>query len=232
MGTFAEAYPRVADAMGHAGPSSTATSYDAHDPFAAILQVVLHGPNSLASRSTALDALDEAGLLEPEALAEADGMEVEAVLPQSTPGGPAKAAAQLRRVARWVVDRHHGSAHELRDPAIATSQLREELAALRGIGPATADEILLFALGRPRYPVNRASDRVLVRHGWLDPSAGYDEAQEILEQPCEQSALAMVDLWSTLSRLGREFCRVGKPSCDDCPLRPLLPEQGPIEPDT
>ena len=44
----------------------------------------------------------------------------------------------------------------------------EELAGIKGIGPAAADAMVLFALKRPAYPVDRATFRVLVRHGWLD----------------------------------------------------------------
>ena len=66
------------------------------------------------------------------------------------------------------------------EAAWPTARLRRELTALSGIGQAKADAILLFGLGRPVYPVDRGTYRILVRHGWIDPSADYDEVSQLL----------------------------------------------------
>ena len=145
---------------------------------------------------------------------------------------PTRSLGPLRRVARWVVDHHAGSAEALRDEDLATDQLREELLGLNGVGPATADALLLFALRRPVYPVDRATYRILIRHDWLDPTADYDEARAVVERqgPDDPSGLARLSDW--LERVGREFCRAGVARCERCPLRPFLPEGGPSEPET
>ena len=71
--------------------------------------------------------------------------------------------------------------------------------------------------------------RILVRHGWLDPSSDYDEARSALESiaPDEPERLAQLSLG--FEKLGRDFCKSTAPKCDRCPLRPLLPEGGPVE---
>jgi len=142
----------------------------------------------------------------------------------------ARAIAPIRRLARLLVDRHGSSAQSLRKGSTPTEPLREELVGLNGIGPSTADAILLFALRRRAYPVDRATYRVLVRHGWLDPSADYDEARAVVEGqgPDDPTGLARLSSW--MERIGRDYCRVGAPKCEHCPLRPVLPEGGPREP--
>ena len=102
---------------------------------------------------------------------------------------------------------------------------------------AGADAILLYALKRPSYPVDRATYRVLVRHGWLDPTATYDEARDLLVDSVtdradvlneeEDPAVELAELAHGMEQLGRRFCRAAAPHCDGCPLESLLPEGGP-----
>jgi len=136
-----------------------------------------------------------------------------------------KLVATLQRLARWAAGRLDGSSEA------SATVLREELLGLNGIGPPTADAILLEGLGKPVYPVDRASYRVAARHGWIDPSADYDEARAVLERlaPGDPDTLLALAGWS--ERLGRDFCRAGVPRCERCPLRPFLPEGGPRSPD-
>ena len=96
----------------------------------------------------------------------------------------------------------------------------------RGRGPAA---LLLHGLRRPAYPLDRASYRILVRHGWLDPSADYDEARDVVERldPDVPEHLARLSAW--LERIGREYCRPTIAKCERCPLRSFLPEGGPRE---
>ena len=117
--------------------------------------------------------------------------------------------------------------------------LRGELAAIRGIGLATADAIVLFALKRPSYPVDRATFRVLVRHGWLDPNSSYDEARDLLvgqavdlgEVAGGEAANGLIDIAHGMVPIGRRYCRAAGPRCEECPLEPVLPEGGPREVD-
>lgn len=170
-----------------------------------------------------LDALRDAGLLDPAALAAADHTELAALIPGRASAAPPKWLSTLSRLADW------SAAHVEDLDTAPTELLREELLALRGVGPATADTILLRALGRPIAPVDRGTYRVLVRHGWIDPTAEYDEARDAIESGSAGGDLGA--LVSGLQRIGAEFCRATVPRCERCPLRPFLPESGPISPD-
>jgi endonuclease-3 related protein len=201
------------------------------DPFPALISILLARAADPGRSARGLDTLAEAGLLEPRALAESDVAEIDDALKSGGVTVPARGLAPLPRLARWIVEQHHGSADEIGQGTLATESLREALARLNGIGPATADALLLLALDRPVYPLDRATYRILIRHGWLDASAGYDEARAVVEGPCLGDAETLARLSAWLERIGREFCRVRAPKCDRCPLRPFLPEGGPIEPE-
>ena len=87
--------------------------------------------------------------------------------------------APAKQLAHWLVEHHDGHVEAFTDSGRSTDDLRDELAGIRGVGMVGADAILLAALGRPAYPVDRGTYRILVRHGWLDPSATYDDAREL-----------------------------------------------------
>lgn len=231
MPSFDESMTAIESALSGQYGRSAASGGAWGKPFAAMLAVVLERAIEAKKVARAIEALDEAGLLEPQVLAESEPTEVVEALRGAGVASPNRLAGPLRRLAGWLVDRHHGSAVELLEPDVSTDALREELAALNGIGPATADAILLHALRRGSYPVDRATYRILVRHDWLDASAGYDEARALVERqhPDDPDALAQLAGW--FERVGREFCRPSTARCDRCPLRPFLPEGGPREPE-
>lgn len=198
-------------------------------PFRAMLETLLARSTDARKVAKALDRLGDEGLIEAHALALADAVELCEILRECGIASPPKSAAALQRVARWLVDRHGGSLDALSDAhATPTDQLREELVSLNGVGPPTADAMLLFALHRPAYPLDRATYRVLARHGWVDPWAGYDEARAVVEHACADEPEALGRFSSAMERLGREYCKASVPRCEQCPLRPFLPDGGPL----
>lgn len=144
------------------------------------------------------------------------------------PAGTFRIKAQrLRALARLVVDRHGGRlAHLLRQEPAA---LRAELLGVRGIGPETADCILLYAAQAPFFVVDAYTRRVLGRHGWLREAAGYDTVAELFHRSLPREAHVFNEFHALLVKLGKEHCRK-KPSCEHCPLRRWLPRGGPIDP--
>jgi endonuclease-3 related protein len=212
------------------------SDFEGLEPFEAIIAVLLERKAGQARWKAALDALGAAGLLVPEGLAGVEIIEILDALRETGPDLSAKTVAPLKHLAQWLVEHHGGRVDSMFNPDRSTGWLRGELAAIKGIGMADADAILLYALKRPSYPVDRATYRVLVRHGWLDPTATYDEARDALVDRavdpadvwCEEDpADGLADLAHDMEQLGRQFCRAAAPRCDGCPLEGLLPEGGP-----
>ena len=175
--------------------------------------------------SAGFDVLRDAALLDPAALAAINPLELDELFLQGKVKLAAKALAPLRRIAGWANERSLDAETLAR---LSTEAIREDWRALNGVGPATADALLLFGLGRPTIPVDRASYRILVRHGWLDSSSDYDEARSTLESIAPDDPESLVQLSLGFGKIGRDACKPSGPKCDRCPLRPFLPEGGPV----
>jgi endonuclease-3 related protein len=221
--SFAAIEAALSDHYGRVAPLT-----EERELFGAMVAVILDRAIEARKLAPALDALNEAGLLAPQAMAESDATEIGAALREAGVSSPSRVSGPLLRLAKWLVDRHQGDPKAIADESVSTSLLRDELSQINGIGPATADAILLHALRRASYPVDRATYRILIRHGWSDPTADYDEARSVIERqaPDDPDRLEQVSGW--LERIGRDYCRVSVPRCDRCPLRPFLPEGGPL----
>lgn len=103
-----------------------------------------------------------------------------------------------------------------------SAELREELLALRGIGPETADSILLYAAGRPVFVIDAYTRRVLARHGLAQPTAGYEQLRAYFETNLPRRAALYNDFHAQLVAVGKTYCHRERPDCAACPLGPEL----------
>jgi len=135
-------------------------------------------------------------------------------------------ARRLRNVLEWLVREHQGSLDRLF--ALPLEEARRQLLGVNGVGPETADSILLYAGELPKFVVDAYTRRLLVRHGWLAPPATYDQMQQLFEKRLEPDVQLFNEYHALIVRLGHEYCRK-KPRCESCPLRRRLPRCGPLE---
>lgn len=118
-------------------------------------------------------------------------------------------------------------------------QVRQRLLAIRGIGPETADCLLLYAGGHPSFVIDAYAIRVFRRHGWFGLGGPADTlpraVREDLRRRCMEalalgSAEEEVERWgdfhAQLVAVGKTHCRPRDPRCATCPLQPLLPVPG------
>lgn len=228
MPSLDASYPELVAAL--LGPDQPPRMHPAAEPaWEAVVRAIL--PRRFAGKDSdrAVAALEAAGLLEPATLAAITAAELRDVWNEAGIAVPLSSAALVLRVARWYSERIPMPGGMRADPGPAASRLREQLLALNGVGPRTADAILL-ALGFGRFPIDQGTYRILVRHGWCDITADYDEASECLARQSGASAEEIERVSRRLSQVARRFCGARAPRCEDCPLRGLLPESGPIDP--
>jgi len=103
--------------------------------------------------------------------------------------------------------------------------LRKELLAVNGVGPETADSILLYALQKPVFVVDTYTYRVMSRHGLVGEEVSYDELQELFIQHLPLEVKLFNEYHALLVRVGKLHCqRMAR--CQGCPLEPLLPRVG------
>ena len=106
--------------------------------------------------------------------------------------------------------------------------VRNELLSVHGIGPETADAILLYAGSAQTFVIDAYARRVLSRHGWAIAGASYAKLKAWCESQLPQNVQIYNEFHALLVHVGREHCRSRTPSCEGCPLQPLLPNSGPI----
>lgn len=96
--------------------------------------------------------------------------------------------------------------------------LRRQLLEIKGIGPETADSVLLYAARRPFFVVDTYTHRIFSRHGALPEEADYQLIQEIFHDALPAEIQLYNEYHALIVRLGKEYCRKSKPRCTTCPL--------------
>lgn len=135
-----------------------------------------------------------------------------------------------------------------------STKLRKELLALNGVGPETADSILLYAGQHPVFVIDAYTRRIATRHEVAATTASYDELRMIFEHALENisvparrgtflpdgashppsrmsvakrctTAQVYNDMHGFLVGIGKNYCRKAEPDCEHCPLAALLPQR-------
>ena len=152
--------------------------WPAQTPFEVIAGAVLTQNTSWTNVERALANLREAGLLSVEGIRELSLGELERLVRSS--GYFRQKAQRLKSFIAFLDEKHGGSLDALL--GIPTQQLRAELLALNGIGPETADSIVLYAGHHAIFVVDAYTRRVLERHDAVAADAKYDEIRILVEQ--------------------------------------------------
>ena len=130
---------------------------------------------------------------------------------------------RLKNLIDFIWDRYQGDLSELLSDG--TEALREGLLSVNGIGPETADSILLYAARIPVFVVDAYTHRILRRHGMADEQVTYQELQALFMDHLPEDPVLFNEFHALIVKTGKEYCR-RKPLCKGCPLE----EWGPIQP--
>jgi endonuclease-3 related protein len=190
-------------------------------PFEVLVGAVLTQNTAWKNVERAIANLRDAGVLSPSALYALSTDELGELI---RPAGYFRVkAVRLRNLLRLVVEKYEGSL----DAMFATGldSLREELLSINGIGPETADAILLYAGNLPTFVIDAYTARVLKRHGWIEPEADYYAMKEYFESSLPREEQLFNEYHALIVQVGKQHCsRTAK--CAGCPLEALLPEGG------
>ena len=187
-------------------------------PFEVMVGAVLTQNAAWKNAERALARVRAAGAMSPEALAVLPLDEIETLVRPA--GGWRRKAATLASLARWVAEQDGGL-----DGALTreSGELRRALLEIRGVGPETADSILLYAARRPVFVIDAYTRRFTSRHALAPADASYDHIQALFEQTLDRDPDRLGECHALLVELGKRFCRPA-PLCGDCPLSYDLPE--------
>ncbi len=100
---------------------------------------------------------------------------------------------------------------------LATPALRHRLLAVKGVGPETADDMLLYAFHRPVFVVDAYTRRLFVRLGDLAGNEGYETIRHAFEHALGPDTHLFNEYHALIVRHGKEVCRT-RPRCGDCCL--------------
>jgi endonuclease-3 related protein len=124
-------------------------------------------------------------------------------------------ARRLKNFVSWLYDTHDGELDRLR--SLPLSIARAQLLSVNGIGPETADSILLYALDRPTFVIDAYTMRIFRRHRLIDNSARYDDVKGMIERLVPNDARLFNEYHALIVRLAKEHCRPSA-RCENCPL--------------
>lgn len=207
--------------LNHFGPQDW---WPGESAFEVIVGAVLTQNTSWRNVERAIENLREAKVLALPAMYE---LSVEDLSELIRPAGYFRLKAKrLRNLLEFIVAEHDASL----DAMFATEleSLRTQLLAVNGIGPETADSILLYAGEKTTFVVDAYTHRVLKRHGWIDHKADYHAVKQLFEEHLRHDAALFNEYHALLVRVGNGYCRK-QPKCDECPLAATLPPQGPLQ---
>jgi len=127
----------------------------------------------------------------------------------------------------FLYENHFGSLNHLFATPIAV--LRIQLLSIRGIGPETADSIVLYAGKHPVFVVDAYSRRILERHNLLPAEVqtnsrrSYEQIRSLFESHLPRDPKLFNEFHALIVQTGKLHCRKSKPLCSSCPLYPFLP---------
>jgi len=124
-------------------------------------------------------------------------------------------AIKIKSFVRFVVKNYGGDLKKMFEED--TQKLRERLLGIKGIGPETADSIMLYAGKKPVFVVDTYTYRILSRHGLIPEESSYWEIQELFMNSLPEDAHLFNEYHALLVRLGKEHCKKS-PLCEGCPL--------------
>jgi len=178
---------------------------------------VLTQHTAWVNAARAIAALRAHRLLTPARVAGLDVLELARVI---RPAGTYRLKARrLQALTRWLLERLGGRWDRMR--TMPLDPLRRSLLEIPGLGPETADAILLYAAGRPVFVADAYARRVLARHRLVASTAGYEDVRHWLEAHLPSDPALFNEFHALLVAVGKTHCRA-VPRCEACPLRPDL----------
>ncbi|MEW6109999.1 MAG: endonuclease III domain-containing protein [Nitrospirota bacterium] len=184
-------------------------------PFEVAVGAILTQNTNWANVEKAIENIKKAGALSPDALHDMHRDELASLI---RPAGYFNIKAKrLKHFISFLIDEYSGSMKKMRKEKLPI--IREKLLSVNGIGPETADSIILYALEKPVFVIDAYTRRVLSRHNIMDHDSSYNEFQGLFHKGLKEDAVLYNEYHALFVRLAKEYCRT-KPICAGCPLGP------------
>lgn len=192
-------------------------------PFEIAVGAILTQNTAWSNVEKAIANLKKAKLLSPRRMLRCDRALLEEAIRPS--GYFRQKAERLIAFCRYLMEQYRGDMGKMCNGNL--NKVREELLRIKGIGPETADDILLYSCGYPIFVVDAYTKRIFSRHGLLDSRLTYQQVQEIFHREVPRDVHIYKEYHGLIVWVGKDFCRK-KPKCSTCPLN-RFPVVGRVE---
>ncbi len=208
--TLLQIYQKMFDALGprHWWPGET--------PFEVIIGAILTQNTNWSNVEKAIKNLKTAGKLSPEGMYELSVTELAELIRPS--GFFNVKAKRVKAFINWLFSRYKGNLSKMF--AQDLQALRSELLSVKGIGPETADSILLYAGNMPTFVVDAYTHRIFSRHELIPEESTYDEIKSFFEENLPEDVQLFNEYHALIVNIGKTFCKTKK-VCEPCPLKDI-----------
>jgi len=187
--------------------------WPADSPFEVVVGAILTQNTSWKNVEKALGALKEQNILDPLQLYKIDEQYLATTITSS--GFFNIKSKRIKSFINFLFEQYQGSLEKMFSEKLTL--LREKLLAINGVGPETADSILLYAGGKPIFVVDAYTKRILLRHKVISPRARYSEIQELFMNNLKADVKMFNEYHALLVYIGKYYCK-RVPQCKSCPL--------------
>ncbi|MDQ6963524.1 MAG: endonuclease III domain-containing protein [Mariprofundales bacterium] len=191
------------------------TEDETMQPFEMMVGAILTQNSAWRNVELAIAALHNADLLHAERLLHTDAATLQQLIRPS--GYFRQKAARLHRLAEFYCS--FESVEMMRERAHL--EMRSRLLSINGVGPETADSILLYALQRPSFVIDSYTKRLLSRLGVVDEAINYDALQQLFHRHLPADTTLFQEYHALIVIHAKQHCRK-QPVCSGCPLQESL----------
>ncbi len=183
--------------------------------FEIIIGAILTQNTNWYNVARAIKNLKKAGVMTPPALYRISEKKLASLIRPS--GYYNIKAKRVRCFLDYLFKAHAGSLRKMF--SLGLFDLRREILAVKGIGPETADSILLYAGNLPVFVVDAYTRRIFERHKLIGKEAKYSEIQQMFMGNLKKDVKLFNEYHALIVRLGKEICKKNNPRCQVCPLK-------------
>ena len=197
-----------------------AWSKSKNDPFETLIVTIISQNTADRNTARAFERLSKRFEITPEALAKAETSQIEESIHAA--GLYKSKAKAIKCVSKAIVEDFHGTLASIL--SLPLEEARKTLTQFHGIGPKTADVVLLFSAKQPTIPVDTHVNRVSKRLGFAPANGNYETVRknlQLLYKPSDYLAVHVLFIAH-----GRKYCKARRPLCAQCPVNMHCPSKG------
>lgn len=188
--------------------------WPAESPFEVMVGAILTQNTAWPNVEKAITNLKRKRLLSPRKIDRATSKSLYDPLRPS--GYYKEKSKKLKAFVKFLIQFSKGNIDKLR--TYGTKSLRKELLKIKGVGPETADSMLLYALNKPVFVVDAYTKRILTRHKLIPRDATYEKIQDFFMNSLPRRAKLFNEYHALIVEAGKNYCKKRKPLCKICPL--------------